>query len=157
DEGDDTFIIRAFALEGSKTETVGGGLGQDLVQYVLNAPVNITGGDGTDTVRIIGTEFADQFVVTQSAIFGAGVTANYSEIEVLQVDPAEGNDPFSVLSTDPNVKTTLYGGLGSDTFNIGGDVPDIKDSTGLVLFPATAGNHTMAGIASDLLTLDGAS
>jgi len=157
DDGDDNFVIRAFALEGSQTSTVAGQGGADFVQYVLNAPVDIVGGDGTDTARLIGTEFGDRIVVTAAAIHGAGVSVTYSEVEILEIDAAEGNDTFYVLSTDPGVETILYGGLGSDTFNVGGDVPEILDSANNVLFPATAGNHTMAGIATSLLTLNGES
>ena len=34
----------------------------------------------------------------------------------------EGDDHFFVLSTNPKVITTIIGGLGSDTFDVGGDV-----------------------------------
>lgn len=156
DGGDDLFVIRAFALEGSQESSIAGSAGADFVEYVLNAPVNIVGGDGTDTVRIIGTEFGDEFVVTAAQLFGAGVSVNYTQIEILEVDAAEGNDTFYVLSTDPTVETRLFGGLGSDVFSIGGDVPDIFSGL-TVIFPATPGNHTMDGIADDLLVLNGAS
>ena len=66
-DGDDLFTVRAFALKGStdseraRTDMKGDG-GADTILYVVNAPVDIDGGDGFDTVRIIGTEFADDFV-----------------------------------------------------------------------------------------------
>ncbi len=154
--GDDTFVVRAFAIEGSQTSSINTQGGNNLVQYVLAAPVDIFGGAGNDTVRIIGTEFDDQFVITSTQVFGAGIFVTYTGIERLEVDGAEGDDTFYVLSTDPNVQTFLYGGLGSDTFVVGGDVPDVL-SGNTVLFPATPGNHTMQGIATSLLSLDGAS
>ena len=68
--GDDVFEVRAFALVGSQEPQrertdLSGGAGADLIQYVVNAPVNIDGGDGFDTVVIIGTEFGDDFVITE--------------------------------------------------------------------------------------------
>src|SRR5262249_31692599 len=51
DAGDDSFIIQAFALVGSQDTQrartdVSGGAGSDLIQYAVNAPVDIDGGDG---------------------------------------------------------------------------------------------------------------
>ena len=43
------------------------------VQYNINAPVSIDGGNGIDKVVVLGTEFADHFVVTVAAIYGAGL------------------------------------------------------------------------------------
>ena len=161
-DGDDYFTIRAFALEGSQTSSLQAGAGADHVEYALNSNVDIAGGDGSDTVLVIGTEFGDSFVLTYDAvsgkyeITGAGVNVTYSGIEKLSLDGAEGNDTFYVEATDPTVQTFLYGGLGIDTFIIGGDIPQLLSGS-TVLFPATPGNHTMAGIASKLLVLDGAS
>ena len=76
-DGDDTFIIQAFALAGSTEDhraltDLSGDAGADFIQYAVNAPVNINGGDGFDTVIVIGTEFGDDFVVTAHGVFGAG-------------------------------------------------------------------------------------
>ncbi len=100
-DGDDFFTVRAFALKGSsdseraRTDMKGDG-GADTILYVLNAPVGIDGGDGFDTVRIIGTEFADDFVVTDGGVFGGGLNVSYVNIEKLIADGAEGNDRFFV-------------------------------------------------------------
>ena len=40
-------------------------------QHAANAPVNIDGGDGFDTVIVIGTEFGDDFVVTKDGCTAA--------------------------------------------------------------------------------------
>ena len=40
------------------------GAGKNQVQYNINAPVSIDGGDGFDKLVILGTEFADHIVVT---------------------------------------------------------------------------------------------
>ena len=127
------------------------------MEYVLNAPVHVNGGDGYDKLRVIGTEFSDSIVITALGVFGIGLQVDYAEIEELQVDAAEGNDTFYVLSTSPDVLTTLYGGLGSDRFLIGADVPELRSAAGVLLYPATTGPHTLSGIGSRLLTIEGAS
>ena len=155
--GDATFTIRAFIQEGSVTSTILGGSGANLIKYVLNAPVDVTGGTGTNTLIIIGTEADDQIVVTKDGVFGIGVHVNYTHIQQLTIDAGEGDDTFYVLSTDPNAHTVLDGGLGNDKFVIGGDVPEIdgldNNNNPVVLFQATVGPHSMAGI--DNLTIDG--
>ena len=62
-------------------------------------PVSIDGGNGFDKVVVLGTEFADHIVVTDKAIFGAGVAVTLRNVEVLEVDGLEGDDTFDVLST----------------------------------------------------------
>src|SRR4029079_18368533 len=124
-DGDDLFIVRAFALAGSTDSERGrtdmkGDAGADTILYAVNAPVGIDGGDGFDTVRVIGTEFSDDFVVTDAGVFGAGLNVSYVNIEKLVVDGAEGNDRFFVLSTGIGVVSELDGGLGSDSFFVGG-------------------------------------
>ncbi len=143
EEGDDVFEIRAFALAGSQEPQrertdISGGAGADLIQYAVNAPVNIDGGDGFDTVVIIGTEFGDDFVITEDGVFGAGLNVNFVNIESLRVDGAEGNDRFFVKSTSEKFITEIFGGLGSDTFNMSGDTPpivsdDLKGHSGLIV------------------------
>jgi Ca2+-binding RTX toxin-like protein len=141
--GRDQFEVRAFALAGSqepqraRTDVSGGG-GADLVQYAVNAPVNIDGGDDLDTVIVLGTEFGDDFVITKDGVFGAGRTVNFVNVELLRVDGAEGDDRFYVQSTGENFITEIFGGLGSDTINMSGDAPpvvsnDLRGHSGLVL------------------------
>jgi len=128
-DGDDTFTIRAFALVGSVDDQrartdMKGDAGADTIKYAVNAPVGIDGGDGFDTVQVIGTEFSDDFVITDYGVFGAGLNVTYVNIERLKVDGAEGDDRYFVLSTDANVVTEIDGGLGSDTFFVGGSPSD---------------------------------
>jgi len=124
----------------------------------MNAPVGIDGGDGFDTVRIIGTEFADDFVVTDSGVFGAGLNVSYANIEKLVADGAEGDDRFFVLSTGIEVVTELDGGLGSDSFFVGGspsDAPipvtsnDFKGHSGIILHSIETGDPAYQGLAID--------
>jgi hypothetical protein len=156
--GDAIFTIRAFAAEGSVQSSVEGGAGANLIQYVLNAVLDVTGGTGTNTLKLIGTEFDDAVVVTSNGLIGMGTHVNYTGIQKLEIDLGEGNDTFYVVSTNPATQTILEGGLGSDRFVIGGDVPEIDtvDAQGhnVVLFPATHGPHSLAGI--DNLTINGA-
>lgn len=128
-DDNDTFLVQAFALVGSvddqraRTDLTGDG-GADLIQYAVNAPVRINGGDGFDTVIIIGTEFSDDFVVTKDGVFGGGLNVNFINVEYLEVDGAEGDDRFFILSTGPNMATKVVGGLGNDTFNVQGPTPE---------------------------------
>ena len=124
----DTFLVQAFALAGSQEDTRGltdlsGDAGADMIQYAVNAPVNINGGDGFDTVIVIGTEFGDDFVITRSGVYGAGLNVNFINIEYLEVDGAEGDDRFFILSTGINFTTVVTGGLGTDLFSVEGPTP----------------------------------
>ncbi|HSB85123.1 MAG TPA: hypothetical protein VLD86_02385, partial [Ilumatobacteraceae bacterium] len=130
DAGDDSFLIRAFALVGSQEDLrertdVSGGAGADLIQYAVNAPVNIDGGDGFDTVIIIGTEFNDDFVVTENGVFGAGLNVQFVRVETVEVDGDAGDDRFFILGTHAGVLTKITGSLGSDTFFANGPTPDV--------------------------------
>lgn len=130
DDGDDSFLIRAFALVGSQEDLrertdVSGGAGADLVRYAVNAPVNIDGGDGFDTVIVIGTEFNDDFVVTENGIYGAGLNIQYVRVETVEVDGDAGDDRFFILGTSAGIMTKITGGLGSDTFFANGPTPDV--------------------------------
>jgi Ca2+-binding RTX toxin-like protein len=136
DTGDDTFIIRTFlGIDGGTG--IDAGLGRDLIDYIWNAPVSIDGGDGFDTVVIIGTEAGDEFVITADGVYGAGRFVAFTGVEQLDVDGAEGDDIFNVLSTAPGVLVRIFGGLGSDLVNVGGDAnavygDDLQGHTGLI-------------------------
>ena len=155
--GDDTFIIQAFAIEGSKDDKrklteLSGDAGADLIQYVVNAPVKINGGDGFDTVILIGTEFNDNFVVTSNGIYGAGLNVNFTAIELLEVDGAEGNDHFFILGTGSNFVTRIVGGLGTDLFDVSAPTPgngvisnDLLGHSGIIVHYVTSGDPNYDG------------
>ena len=82
--------------------------------------MRIDGGDGFDTLTVIGTEFGDDFVITDEGVFGAGLFITYTGLEKIVVDAIEGNDRFFIESTSEEVALEIVGGLGSDTFNVGG-------------------------------------
>jgi Ca2+-binding RTX toxin-like protein len=147
DADDDTFIIRTF-IDVDKSTRVNTGGGRDFVQYVANAPVSIDGGDGYDTVVVVGTEANDTFVITAQGIWGAGRFVAYIGVEKLVIEGMEGDDVFYVLSTSANVETAIFGGLGSDTVNVAADV---RTTIGpLVGVPAVQANDLLGH--SGLLT-----
>ncbi|MEQ1827017.1 MAG: hypothetical protein ABL921_13765 [Pirellula sp.] len=100
------------------------GGGADEVQYNVNAPVSVEGGTGFDKLVILGTEFADDIVITAKGIFGAGLNVRYSTIELVEVDGLEGDDEFFVQSTEFGVAYRVIGGLGSDSINVTGDITE---------------------------------
>ena len=182
DAGDDLFIVRAFAL--AKTDEFTGeilkdangvaiplttadistqgqmnvkpGEGNDTVQYNINAPVSVDGGTGFDKVVILGTEFPDNFVITENGVFGAGVNVRFQNIEVLEVDGLESDDDFYVLGTPVGVITRVIGGLGSDSVNVGGDVAEPIVMQQLEGSSSTIGHTVTApGIVYDGLAIDG--
>src|SRR5690606_10237504 len=109
------------SLSVSSTE-LHGGAGDDHIEYNLNAPVSLDGGSGMDTVVVIGTEKDDNFVIAETGVQGAGLNVRLDNVERLELDGMEGDDHFFILGTPASVSTTVIGGLGNDTFSVGGDV-----------------------------------
>jgi hypothetical protein len=164
--GDDSFTLKAFLLEktdgagntytedatnATDTTDIDAGYGHNTIEYAVNAPVNIIGGAGMDTVKIIGTEGDDEFVVTDQGVYGAGLFASFEGVEALTIDGGEGNDTFHVLSTGSQFTTKIFGGLGSDDFDIGGKGEpititsnDFKGHSGLISHSITAGTTDAA-------------
>ena len=143
DEDDDTFTVRAFVKVDPEDPdapftNVNGGQGADFIAFTVNAPVRIDGGDGFDTLTIVGTEFGDDFVVTSDGVFGAGLFVTFGGIEKLTVDALEGNDRFFISSTSEKVAVEVVGGLGSDTFNIGGG----NDGKAITVVSNNLGGHS---------------
>lgn len=128
EDGDDTFVVRAFLLQGSSLTNnsvdveLFGGNGADTIEYSINSALKIDGGAGTDSVIVLGTEGDDNFMVTEDGIFGAGLNVGFHGVEIAEVDGLEGDDTFYILSTSEKVETTIIGGLGADTFNVASDV-----------------------------------
>ncbi|MEX0323828.1 MAG: LEPR-XLL domain-containing protein [Puniceicoccaceae bacterium] len=147
--GNDEFIVRAFVrlpsetAEEQSTTEVDGGEDEDLIAYTMNAPVSIEGGDGLDTLVVIGTVFPDNFVITTDGIFGAGLNVRFTGIEKVEVDTLEGDDNIFVRSTAEGVVTTVTGGLGNDTIEVMGDV------TGEIFTNDLFGLYSVIGHNSD--------
>ncbi|MGE4044330.1 MAG: hypothetical protein AB7F35_05720 [Acetobacteraceae bacterium] len=146
--GDDSFIVRAFVNVKPS----------DIAS--INGPVNIDGGVGIDRVSVIGGELGDSFVVTRNAVVGAGMNVTYGRAESLEVDAMEGDDHFYVLSTAAGVATALVGGLGSDTFDAGGDVvtpiiaTSIEGQSGIINHNIISQDAAYNGIAAEGVSLN---
>ena len=145
DADNDTFVLRSFVRVDpndpkAPITNVNGGQGADFISFTVNAPVNIAGGDGLDTLTIIGTELGDDFVVQAAGIFGAGRFTRFNGVEKVVIDAIAGNDTFFIQSTSEDVDLEVIGGLGSDQFNVGGsnDAPvvvvanDLNGHSGLI-------------------------
>ena len=94
-DDDDTFTIRAFVKVDPNDPkapytNINGGQGADFIAFTVNAPVRIDGGDGFDTLTVIGTEFGDDFVVNDQGVYGAGLFVTYTGLEQIVVDALEG-------------------------------------------------------------------
>ena len=161
---DDRFTVRAFVTvnEGSTKErfsNVNGGDGADFISYAVNAPINIDGGEGFDTVTILGTEFGDSFVVGDNGTWGAGLYISYTGIEQLEVNGGEGNDTFYIVGTSANMSTVVLGGLGSDTFNVAGrpnrldpltaTSNDLQGHSGVITQSIESGDRSYDSLAID--------
>jgi Ca2+-binding RTX toxin-like protein len=169
---DDTFIVRAFvtidinAEQQAETE-INGGLDKDFIQYAINAPVSIDGGDGFDTVIVLGTPFGDDFVVSEGGIFGAGLNVRFENIESAILDTLEGDDRIYVLGTKAGVITTVIGGLGDDLIEVAGDVDpdatiysnDLAGRAGVIEHSFTSGDpdFATAGVNGIAVNVRGAS
>ncbi|MEA3511025.1 MAG: hypothetical protein U9R51_06270, partial [Actinomycetota bacterium] len=151
--GDDEFVIRTF-LDADEETRISSGAGRDLISYVMNAPVSIDGGDGFDTVVIIGTEANDDFVINTTGVYGAGRFVAFIGVERVDVDGAEGDDTFTVLATAAGVQVRIFGGPGSDTVIVAGDAPtvfadDLLGHTGLISHSVESTDGTWDGTAVD--------
>ncbi|MEX2598602.1 MAG: hypothetical protein WD533_02990, partial [Dehalococcoidia bacterium] len=152
--GDNVFVLRAFILEDS-VEAAGGD-GNDRFEYVPNENVNIDGGDGFNTLIVIGTELSDGFLVEEDGVkicrqYGSfdesaplpswspvdrlpnpddpncGIDADFTNIQSLILHGLHGNNAFWVRSTSPEYFLRLFGGTDGATFLIG----DHNEDTGV--------------------------
>ena len=125
--GDNLFVVQAFALFGSTNSnpvdpnqqqtTVNGGQGTNTTQYALNAPVDIHGGPGLNTLVVLGTELNDTVIVTSSEITVVGSNdVQYTNIQVIEVDTQGGNDSIYIGDVAAGSVVKAFGGAGNDHF-----------------------------------------
>ena len=68
------------------------------------------------------------------------------------MDGLEGDDHFYILSTNPDLVTTIIGGLGSDTFDVGGDVTrdvvalSVEGTSGFINHSVSSADEAYNGI-----------
>jgi Ca2+-binding RTX toxin-like protein len=135
--GDDSFWVYAS----SAASPVGG--------------YSIVGGGGTDTATFIGSDASDVFVIDKDGVQGGGLGGGELTIEKLQITGAGGDDHFYVLGTPAGAVTTIFGGTGSDTFDLTGDVAaPVRERPGggapvLVTYPPQW--HDAASLAGPLV------
>jgi hypothetical protein len=135
------------------------GQGNNQVEYNINAPVSIDGGNGFNKMVVLGTEFADHIVVTAQAIYGAGLAVSYSHIQVIEIDALEGDDTIDVLSTAPGVAVRVVGGAGNNTINVAGDVAgdvvsrDIAGTSGTINQNIISSDPNYDGVVTDGIDL----
>ncbi|MDZ4220728.1 MAG: hypothetical protein U1D70_17120 [Methylobacter sp.] len=111
-DGNDSFTVRAFLVKRV----------DEVVEYTVNAPLIIGGGNGTDLMTVVGTAANDNIALDDMSIQGMGLGMLFANIERVDVDAEGGDDHFFVLGTTPTVLTTVIGGTGSDTVDVAGDV-----------------------------------
>jgi len=166
EDGNDEFAVRSF-LEKDGSEIVGGGKtelfggsGDDTIYYSINAPLAIDGGSGADKVVALGTAEDDAFVITENGIYGAGLNIGFENVELAELDGLEGDDEFFILSTSADMATYIIGGLGSDTFNVGGNVTSTiysttaSGSSGYINYSVTSDDPQYDGVYVDGLQLN---
>ena len=136
--GNDHFTVRSF-------------LDFDTGQYIVKAVIAIDGGVGVNDLLVIGTERDDAIAIDRLRIVGAGNNIFGANLQILVVDAMEADDDIYVQATNPGTATTVYGGLGSDTINVTGDVvrPLVPD----IAFPVVP--HVLTNIAGPLTAVGG--
>ena len=151
--GNDRFLLKTFLVlrenpedneEVTNLATLFGGTGNNRYDYLQNAPVFINGGPGIDTIVVIGTPIGDTFIVTDTLIVGAGRITTFLNIEAIEVDGAGGPDTIWIMSTSPNLSTTVIGGGGDDTIHIGGAPPPLDPRPAVVHLHAAADRRRAA-------------
>src|SRR6185503_14462030 len=114
----------------------------------------------SDLVVVIGTEAADNFVVTAEGVQGAGLNVSFVGVERLEVDGLEGDDHFFILSTSPRLVTTIIGGEGNDTFDVGGDVTsdivalEVEGKSGFINHSVASADPAYNGIFAEGIKLN---
>lgn len=145
--GNDTFFIKALlttqsannigGINSSDAEiTVHSAAGeQDILSYVKNAPINIHGGEGFDTVVVVGTAIDDVFTifveledgVPVQRVYGAGLNIpEIDSIERLVIVTGGGDDTVYVYGILSGQIIEVNTGTGNDTVYLGGDTRDFQ-------------------------------
>ena len=133
DTGADADVVNVRSI--SAATTVNGGLGADRVNVGSLAPATggnvnaiaaslaINGQGGSDTLSVddTGDTLANTGTLTATELTGLGMAGKivYGTVEALNVGLSSGDDMFTVLGTTAIAATTISGGAGNDTFNLG--------------------------------------
>ena len=148
ESGDDTFFLQAHLTTDSATDNftpseeinVHSEEGErDILSYVKNAPVNIFGGDGFDTLVVLGTPVDDTFTIfveeddidgvptPVQRIYGAGlIVPSIQGIERLVIVTGAGDDTVYLYGTLDDQEIQVITGSGNDTVHVGGESVDLN-------------------------------
>jgi len=147
EEGNDTFQAQSFRRPDDT--------------LLLNAPINIDGGAGTDSYAVAGTDGDDKFFITKDGILTEGVSANVTGVESSAAEAGAGDDTFYVLGTKEGTDTVLHGGLGADTVVQGGlaeSVPlqslDLRGHSGLIEHEVVTDDAAYSKVAAKSLQVN---
>jgi len=124
---------------------------------VVSLYIRMIGEDDNDRVVWVGPESGGNYIVTADALFTDKRVALLfpNELENFEFDGGLGDDQFFVLSTHEHVTMSLFGGGGSDLFQIGGDAPIVIADASLT--PASVGPNMLDGLMGVLTVSGGAS
>ncbi|MCA9049623.1 MAG: PKD domain-containing protein, partial [Planctomycetaceae bacterium] len=126
--------------------------------------IRMIGEDDHDVVEWIGSEDSDLFIIDGDTVFTQDRAAAIfsSELELLRIDGAGGNDRLFVAAVSGHTTTEVYGGAGSDQLNLAGDVPGstvdqqpIGDRTSSHNLVGIEGALSIHGGSSELTAADG--
>ena len=122
-KGNDSVLVRSFVKVNpddpyAPITTLKAGEGDDYIDYTNNGLVDVDGGAGRDLVKIVGTEFDDDYIIRQGEIVGAGRVTRFADVEEMSINALAGNDTITVEGGWSGPDLHLTGGLGSDTFNV---------------------------------------
>ena len=132
--GINTFVLNTFLVlhdnpsdpsQITNLNTLIGGSGSNRYSYLQNAPVDIIGGTGYNTIVIVGTPLADTFVIGSDYIAGAGIFLSFTNIQSIEVDGGGGSATVYVMASNPDLTISVVGGASENTINIGGDPPPL--------------------------------
>jgi Ca2+-binding RTX toxin-like protein len=129
-DGNDTIDLGKF---------VGGTLGG------LQADVTVDGGVGTDNLRINNpaSSLGGVYTVTPTQVLATlSCRVSYAGAERLSLAAGAQNDTFFLRGTAAGTTTTINGGNGADTFNVGNAINTLDDVKGtLVLLGGATDNR----------------
>lgn len=94
-----------------------GGEGDDSITLNgVDAPVEFTGGNGTDTLTIAAASANAAAYSLDDGSIAAGGTADFATIEQLNVLAGDGADTFEIRATSPGVSVHVDAAGGNDQF-----------------------------------------
>ena len=115
--GNDTFTL-TYSATNVVVELSSAGVPTTVIgTFDLSQPINLFGQNGTDSVKIIGTNASDFLSIGSSGLTLNGSSVYFDSIETISIDLGLNEDLFSIESnlTGPT-SVTLAGGGGNDLY-----------------------------------------